>query len=81
MTITAKYAGKCTQCGGAIEAGDVIAWSKTGGASHLKCDGAASVAVRSRRSSPRGRWSGCSCGSIDGHPRASDCAQCRFDSE
>lgn len=25
------------------------------------------------------RWSGCSCGSRDGEPRASDCASCRHD--
>ena len=24
-------------------------------------------------------WTGCSCGSIEGHPRASDCASCRND--
>jgi hypothetical protein len=30
---------------------------------------------------PRGKWSGCSCGSIDGHPRPSDCETCRFDNE
>jgi hypothetical protein len=33
----------------------------------------------SRRSQPRDKWSGCSCGSIDGQPRRSDCARCRFD--
>lgn len=24
-------------------------------------------------------WTGCSCGSIEGHPRPSDCAQCQHD--
>ncbi len=24
-------------------------------------------------------WTGCSCGSIEGHPRSSDCAQCQHD--
>ena len=33
----------------------------------------------SRRSQPRGRWSGCSCGSIEDRPRPSDCEQCQFD--
>jgi hypothetical protein len=28
-----------------------------------------------------GRWTGCACGSIEGKPRDSDCAQCRYDSE
>lgn len=44
-----------------------------------------SVQPRARRSSggyrsrPRGRWTGCSCGSIEDHPRESDCAQCQHD--
>lgn len=25
-------------------------------------------------------WTGCSCGSIEGHPRSSDCASCQHDS-
>lgn len=29
----------------------------------------------------RGRWSGCSCGSIEDQPRASDCRQCQYDNE
>lgn len=28
---------------------------------------------------PRGRWTGCRCGSIDGQPRNSDCASCQHD--
>lgn len=44
-----------------------------------------SVAQRARKSSgrsysrPRGRWTGCSCGSIEDHPRDSDCASCQHD--
>lgn len=48
-----------------------------------------SVAQRPRRSSggyrggqrgrARGRWTGCSCGSIEDHPRDSDCASCQHD--
>lgn len=35
----------------------------------------------SSRNSGRSRkgWTGCSCGSIDGEPRASDCWQCQHD--
>lgn len=37
--------------------------------------------ARHPATSPRGRWSGCSCGSREDNPRDSDCAQCRFDNE
>lgn len=37
MTITAKYPGKCTICGGKINAGEKINWEKDKGASHVKC--------------------------------------------
>lgn len=33
---------------------------------------------RSRRA-PRGRWTGCSCGSREDEARASDCASCQHD--
>lgn len=33
-TMTAKYAGKCRACGGRIEAGDTIRWSRAAGANH-----------------------------------------------
>jgi len=29
--------------------------------------------------SSRGRWTGCSCGSIEDQPRKSDCRSCRFE--
>lgn len=29
----------------------------------------------------RGRRTGCSCGSIEGNPRDSDCRQCQYDNE
>lgn len=44
MTITAKYAGKCSECGGAIHQGEQIEWSKGAGARHTKC-GASTVAT------------------------------------
>lgn len=33
------------------------------------------------RRSGGGRWTGCSCGSREGNPRDSDCAQCQYDNE
>ncbi len=37
MTITAKYPGRCTKCGGHIPVGEQIEWIKGTGASHVKC--------------------------------------------
>jgi hypothetical protein len=37
MTITARYDGKCKQCGGHIAAGAKIEWSKGDGSRHVKC--------------------------------------------
>ena len=37
MTITAKFPGKCSECGGRISAGAQIEWSKGEGARHTKC--------------------------------------------
>ena len=37
MTITAKYNGKCSKCGGRINAGETIEWEKGSGASHVTC--------------------------------------------
>jgi hypothetical protein len=45
MTITARYPGKCSQCGGAIEPGQAIEWDKeTKRTSHTECPALASVA-------------------------------------
>ena len=49
MTITAKYPGKCSECGGSIHAGEQIEWSKGAGAKHTKC-GASTVPVASAAS-------------------------------
>lgn len=53
MTITARYDGKCSECGGHIHAGEQIEWSKGAGARHIKCGSAAtakhSASPRSRR--------------------------------
>lgn len=38
MTITAKYPGKCTKCGGSIKPGEKIEWEKGKGAYHVKCE-------------------------------------------
>ena len=37
MTITAKFPGKCRNCGAVINAGDRIEWEKGLGAAHIKC--------------------------------------------
>ena len=33
--ITAKYAGKCACCGGAIKAGEMVEWERSRGVSHM----------------------------------------------
>jgi hypothetical protein len=37
MTITAKFPGKCRNCGAVINVGDRIEWEKGSGAAHVKC--------------------------------------------
>lgn len=37
MTITAKFPGKCRNCGAVILVGDRIEWTKGWGAAHIKC--------------------------------------------
>lgn len=37
MTITAKYPGKCNKCGGRINIGEKIEWTKGEGAAHVEC--------------------------------------------
>jgi hypothetical protein len=39
------------------------------------------IGERTRERMDRTGWTGCSCGSIEGHPRPSDCASCRFDND
>jgi hypothetical protein len=46
MTITAKYAGRCSVCGGTIGVGEQIEWSKGEAARHEACDRAAAKAAR-----------------------------------
>jgi hypothetical protein len=38
-TITARYAGECSACGGAIAPGDLIFWQRGTGARHVTCPG------------------------------------------
>ena len=40
-----------------------------------------SIGDRTQERMSRTGWTGCSCGSIEGSPRASDCFSCRHDSE
>ncbi len=39
----------------------------------------ATIGQRQNARMARTGWTGCSCGSIEGHPRSSDCAQCQHD--
>ena len=41
----------------------------------------ATIGARTQARMDRTGWTGCSCGSIEGHPRESDCFTCRHDSE
>lgn len=54
MTITAKYAGKCSVCGGAIHVGSKIEWAKGAGSKHAGCAGG-TVSAPAYRSAYRGR--------------------------
>ena len=38
-TMISKYAGQCRTCNGSIARGEMIAWSRYGGAQHPKCAG------------------------------------------
>ena len=37
-TMAAKFGGKCRSCGGRIEAGELIRWSRATGAMHAGCE-------------------------------------------
>jgi len=39
----------------------------------------ATIGQRQNERMSRTGWTGCSCGSIEGHPRSSDCASCQHD--
>lgn len=55
MTITAKFASKCACCGGRIEAGEKIEWTKGMPAKHTACPSnpAASAPKTRKASAPR----------------------------
>jgi hypothetical protein len=38
MAITARFPGRCRNCGGRISQGDKINWNRDGGATHISCD-------------------------------------------
>jgi|GEM_PF-2802873 len=63
----------------AAEATKLVAAAGASRGAPLSPDALRSVAPSS--DAIRGRWSGCKCGSIDGRPRPSDCAQCAYDNE
>lgn len=52
MTMAAKFAGRCRECGGQIRVGESIDWEKARGAKHVTCGttrAAASSTPASRR--------------------------------
>lgn len=97
MIITAKYASVCPCCSSQITVGAKVEWSRGAKAVHVVCAGKptspasfvangvvnphAFLAANGRGSAPRARRTGCSCGSLDGVSRPSDCRQCRFDND
>lgn len=91
MTITAKFASVCPCCAQRIQPGSKVEWSKGSKARHVACAVKPGAAVASgtrvlvsampRASYRGGRRTGCSCGSIEGVSRDSDCRQCRFDED
>lgn len=93
MIITAKFASTCPVCHRAIAVGAKVEWSKGAKACCPSCAGRAPVAQAvslgsvspraylAATSRPGGRRSGCYCGSVEGEMRATDCRQCKHDSE
>lgn len=49
MTITAKYAGKCSVCGGSFAAGARIEWAKGAGSKHAGCAGQAAKVAPAKK--------------------------------
>ena len=84
MTITARYASRCATCAQPIHVGEQIEWNKGSPSRHTTCPAQSATPVLAARK-PRavrrsgGKWTGCSCGSIEEYPRPTDCASCRFD--
>lgn len=55
MTITAKYAATCATCGGRINPGQQIEWSKGSPVRHTAC-GATSAAPAAPKRRPSRNW-------------------------
>ena len=53
MTITAKFSGKCSVCGGAISVGARVEWTKGEGARHTTCAGAKATSAAAPRTGRR----------------------------
>ena len=87
MIITAKFASTCPCCSARITVGSKVEWSKGSPARHVTCSAgttALTAATHPRsnytaRRSYGGRRTGCSCGSVEGTTRDSDCWTCKFD--
>lgn len=95
MTITAKYPSVCPCCNQRIQPGTTVEWTKGSKARHVACaskPGAVSAASAPAKSSYSngsgygrrsygGRRTGCSCGSVVGMSKSSDCWTCQHDAE
>jgi hypothetical protein len=88
MIITAKFASTCSCCRAPISVGSKIEWSKGSPARHVACTaGATALTAATTRSSYTarrsygGRRTGCSCGSVEGTIKPSDCWTCKHDAE
>lgn len=76
-TITAKFAGQCKACGGAIRAGDTIEWSKGAGSRHAVCptkpaatNAAGTVTLEQAPYEAHEKWEPCKRTFLDAHIRA-----------
>lgn len=87
MIITAKFASVCPCCNSRIAVGSKVEWQSGQKARHVACASApgarivASAPARITSSARRGKWTGCSCGSVEEYTKNSDCWHCKHDAE
>jgi hypothetical protein len=85
--MTAKYPGRCAGCGQNLSAGSQIEFWGPGCVTHTWC---APTSAPRQASSPRpsasarryeNKRTGCSCGSVEGYTKPTDCWTCKHDAE
>jgi hypothetical protein len=86
--MVAKYPGRCAGCGHNLSVGSQIEFWGSGCATHTWCapksaPGQASSAASNRSSARRyeNKRTGCSCGSVEGYTKPTDCWTCKHDAE